>query len=110
SAAPHPSASLLPYTTLFRSWNSWEWTYRRRPRANSVRMSETSWEPSFICRIRVRSERRVASDRVAEKSRSRMAAMSSSKAADCSRSEEDTSELQSRFDLVCRLRLETTKV
>src|SRR5690625_2472902 len=47
-------------------------------------MSETSWEPSFICRIRVRSERRVASDRVAEKSRSRMAAMSSSKAADCS--------------------------
>lgn len=47
-------------------------------------MSETSREPSFICRIRVRSDRRVSAVSVAEKSRSRIAAMSSSKAEACS--------------------------
>src|SRR5699024_11771415 len=39
-------------------------------------------------------------------SRQRSPARSSSRSSGCSRSEEHTSELQSRFDLVCRLLLE----
>src|SRR5207249_11265767 len=80
-----PRSTLFPYTTLFRS--------PRRcagPRP-SARPPPTPWPPS---------------------SRRTGGAPASSPAAGtraCPRSEEHTSELQSRFDLVCRLLLEKKK-
>src|SRR5438067_11836541 len=42
-------------------------------------------------------------------SRPARATVGATRSTDCARSEEDTSELQSRFDLVCRLLLEKKK-
>src|SRR5438067_4764614 len=84
---PPPGSTLFPYTTLFRS-------PRRGPRQARRRYS-----PAKHHRTRRRSvscpRERTACRRVRW----------------CfARSEEHTSELQSRFDLVCRLLLEKKKV
>src|SRR5437868_12907898 len=80
---PPPRSTLFPYTTLFRSDAActavWSWP-RRAPPAPPIA------SPGFPCRQRLRPS----------------AAMGG-------RSEEHTSELQSRFDLVCRLLLEKKK-
>src|SRR5437868_10804043 len=78
-----PRSTLFPYTTLFRSgsrcWDSSAWRD-----ASSVR---TASGVSHLGRHRAAAPGRKASRR----------------------SEEHTSELQSRFDLVCRLLLEKKK-
>src|SRR5699024_11843079 len=85
---PHPSSTLFPYTTLFRS--------RCRSRSAQGRS-----RPSPFPRPRARLPLLVgpASHRSSDGGPS----------AGVDRSEEHTSELQSRFDLVCRLLLEKKK-
>src|SRR5207249_12022855 len=96
-----PGRSLLPYTTLFRSGKPAEidpdWigaTRRSHPEirirgglvssaTSSRRQTSRGTEPGRPIRWRIRAS-----------------------LARCPRSEEHTSELQSRFDLVCRLLLE----
>src|SRR5438067_7074703 len=84
-----PRSTLFPYTTLFRS----------------------------RCRRRARDRHRLSSPHVplSPPLRSRQALRargrgSTSRRPGWSRSEEHTSELQSRFDLVCRLLLEKKKI
>src|SRR5438105_5950734 len=79
-----PRSTLFPYTTLFRSAGGG--TSRRR--CNTV-----GWT-AICCRVRRRSSPTPAAD---------------SGPPDGIRSEEHTSELQSRVDLVCRLLLEKKK-
>src|SRR5699024_12567581 len=90
---PHPVSSVFPYTTLFRSWtgrraSAWPgtcttWIWHRNRSIARARVC-TACCVSWACRL-----------------------------TSCSgippRSEEHTSELQSRFDLVCRLLLEKKK-
>src|SRR2546421_6546370 len=79
-----PRSTLFPYTTLFRSL-------------------EVDLRPAQVAeglRERARSHRDVAADALAGGEWSSDV---------CSRSEEHTSELQSRSDLVCRLLLEKKK-
>src|SRR5690349_22122158 len=78
-----PRSTLFPYTTLFRSY--WAWRSARAALARS--------KPPLSC------------------ARGCGAGAASSESADqrISRSEEHTSELQSRRDLVCRLLLEKKK-
>src|SRR5207248_11425787 len=85
---PPPRSTLFPYTTLFRS---------RRRRANAV-----SARPARALLPAVPRQDRAARARL----RSR------TKPADPApgRSEEHTSELQSPYDLVCRLLLEKKKI
>src|SRR5699024_12596003 len=81
----HPKSTLFPYTTLFRS-------YRRQ-----CGRSEADLQESGAClhgRFRYGGKREHAEGLLSEPSRS----------------EEHTSELQSRFDLVCRLLLEKKKI
>src|SRR5690349_22193666 len=74
-----PGSTLFPYTTLFRSGGN-------RPRGRGTTPGESGPTPS-----RYRAPRLAA------------------RATRCGRSEEHTSELQSRRDLVCRLLLEKKK-
>src|SRR5690606_40873692 len=98
---PPPRASLLPYTTLFRSSGDWVgtlivfWQYGQRTRrpANSSRTlsffphwSHANWKYIDLCSLWGEPRRPPASR--------------------FPRSEEHTSELQSRENLVCRLLLE----
>src|SRR5438067_9537254 len=83
-----PRSTLFPYTTLFRS--------RRRPSPAWVR------KLSRFSAISVRDEN---SWHLVRGGTDREAAL----VVDPCRSEEHTSELQSRFDLVCRLLLEKKK-
>src|SRR5207247_10652902 len=88
---PHPRSTLFPYTTLFRSsdrkrsiaWSS----VSGRSSAMKRSMRERSPSGSSGASSRTSPVLRAASDR----------------------SEEHTSELQSRVDLVCRLLLEKKK-
>src|SRR5206468_7239932 len=83
---PPPRSTLFPYTTLFRSPGR-----RRRPRGRSTRPAATGhWWCWPTCPASTAHRTRCAT---------------------CSwnRSEEHTSELQSRSDLVCRLLLEKKK-
>src|SRR5438874_4318148 len=87
---PPPSSTLFPYTTLFRSSSS-------RPAA---------------ARTLARSPREVRNDAgslVPTRVSVRMTSTATSPADPGGRSEEHTSELQSRRDLVCRLLLEKKK-
>src|SRR5687768_18077627 len=80
-----PRSTLFPYTTLFRS-------SRPTPRSNRVSRPSLPWSCSFrggSCQTSCRG------------SRSRQTS---------GRSEEHTSELQSRLHLVCRLLLEKKKL
>src|SRR5438874_9153536 len=78
-----PRSTLFPYTTLFRSHRRWR--HRPRPR------SDTDWWTADRC------------GPVLAATRKRPRPWSGK------RSEEHTSELQSRRDLVCRLLLEKKK-
>src|SRR5438105_5655795 len=81
----HPSSTLFPYTTLFRSG-------ARRSKRASVPARIESFSPASLPTTRI--------------SRPTFAR---SGLRGISRSEEHTSELQSRVDLVCRLLLEKKK-
>src|SRR3712207_8460868 len=87
-----PRSTLFPYTTLFRSPPPPP--RRAPPRRPSVRRSR---------RTPGRGRRRVAARRAAARDAARGSSCS------CPRSEEHTSELQSRQYLVCRLLLEKKK-
>src|SRR2546428_7474442 len=87
-----PRSTLFPYTTLFRSQRhpqdeSGPATHRHRARRAAAR-----WGPAISAPERAREQH----ERTAEE-------------IDPVRSEEHTSELQSRSDLVCRLLLEKKK-
>src|SRR5690349_24724573 len=81
---PPPRSTLFPYTTLFRS-RRYDRGTQRSPRSPSRRIEGRSARPGWH-----RSPSRFDAARPA-------------------RSEEHTSELQSRRDLVCRLLLEKKK-
>src|SRR5690349_22838337 len=84
-----PRSTLFPYTTLFRS--------ERRGTGVPVRRREHAWRGQS-CGVRsVRGEAPHAEQSAQRRERRR------------ARSEEHTSELQSRRDLVCRLLLEKKK-
>src|SRR5690349_24194635 len=90
-----PRSTLFPYTTLFRSRR------RRRGRAGEHAVAER----------RARRGRRLVSGR-RERQRDRQRPVrpgEPGRQAAADRSEEHTSELQSRRDLVCRLLLEKKK-
>src|SRR5690349_24769321 len=84
-----PRSTLFPYTTLFRSGST---AARRTARFPANRRPPAPVRPAAAARRKVHAD----SDRDA---------MSAARA----RSEEHTSELQSRRDLVCRLLLEKKK-
>src|SRR5207249_10635167 len=101
STAPHPSflmtppappSTLFPYTTLFRSRPP-----APRPAAVGLpaRDRPTAW--------------RSTPERLLPYTAVRRRAFRTTRSRGCTRSEEHTSELQSRFDLVCRLLLEKKK-
>src|SRR5437868_8795141 len=81
---PPPRSTLFPYTTLFRSQSA----LTRRESRRRVVASPRVFRAGDRCRSRLEPGQE---DHVA------------------GRSEEHTSELQSRFDLVCRLLLEKKK-
>src|SRR5438067_10235620 len=84
-----PTSPLFPYTTLFRSGRADVPPRPPRPDAG---------------RPRLRAERRLPAT-----ARGRVAPAGTPRGTPAARSEEHTSELQSRFDLVCRLLLEKKK-
>src|SRR5687768_18275288 len=91
---PPPRPTLFPYTTLFRSLN-------RPPSQQRTPPLPPPWRP-----------RAAAGGRpcgAATRARAAATYASTSCAASLSRSEEHTSELQSRLHLVCRLLLEKKK-
>src|SRR5699024_11929960 len=97
-----PRSTLFPYTTLFRS-RQWQTLFYERNYSNTKLREESAYVPDFVelseamgCEsIRVTSEEEIlpAIQRAREINDRPV------------RSEEHTSELQSRFDLVCRLLL-----
>src|SRR2546422_3244463 len=91
-----PRSTLFPYTTLFRShrWGTADWSVRGAGRGGA-RPAQTD---------RVRIWRRAAIRRAG----ARHGILDTHQLAE-SRSEEHTSELQSRLHLVCRLLLEKKK-
>src|SRR5207249_11734292 len=93
---PHPAPTLTPYTTLFRS--------RARPQAEDIRRRRA--QPAVPARgaaLRAPLRRGMVDGHSVDRLPARLAAQAGR--AD-RRSEEHTSELQSRFDLVCRPLLE----
>src|SRR5438067_10804490 len=89
----HPRSTLFPYTTLFRS------------HAGTLRVEEMMADQQFVPRAAERRQIDVGDAHPAgvvevPQSKDRVTP---------ERSEEHTSELQSRFDLVCRLLLEKKK-
>src|SRR5207249_9919193 len=101
SLPPPPRSTLFPYTTLFRS--SWDSTLSQRigesvrffHRCRQSRNSDDAW--IFVCNLINKSLLPLVYFVVRTAPLRRQ------------RSEEHTSELQSRFDLVCRLLLEKKK-
>src|SRR5206468_10732098 len=83
-----PQTTLFPYTTLFRSTE----------------------EPSAGSRPNLIMVSGISTPAVAERTRFSVVAAVMTKPSDTFRSEEHTSELQSRSDLVCRLLLEKKKI
>src|SRR3712207_8557513 len=91
-----PRSTLFPYTTLFRSRRG---TRRREPRGRRERGCAQGRRRSW------RHRRRHRRDRLRERRRTYSSRRSRSR-----RSEEHTSELQSRQYLVCRLLLEKKNI
>src|SRR5207249_10863969 len=97
---PTPSSPLFPYTTLFRSRSQLELFSRTKHRADELPPGTHHVSANAGC------------DRVQGPLAARRGGVRSFRRWQdgCeSRSEEHTSELQSRFDLVCRLLLEKKK-
>src|SRR5437868_11643791 len=84
-----PRSTLFPYTTLFRS-------------DEETRLLRTALVP-FVARQGGEPDLQAEARRLAD------GWLKDRKGVDSDRSEEHTSELQSRFDLVCRLLLEKKK-
>src|SRR5699024_11223833 len=97
---PHPPSSpLFPYTTLFRSKQ--KVTYEEDPATGETVEVRTPYaETKVINRANIQA---------VLGSSFRITGLDSNAEAAELRSEEHTSELQSRFDLVCRLLLEKKK-
>src|SRR5699024_12702803 len=96
---PLPSSSaLFPYTTLFRSRGWYGVRKRQRPNPHTASASTPRREPEHHPTLPRHRRRTTLRTPCAVDTRRRP-----------SRSEEHTSELQSRFDLVCRLLLEKKK-
>src|SRR3712207_7114295 len=92
-----PRSTLFPYTTLFRSENSATLSWRKR-RQNSCRGERAVTSPvAEGCAVASGLSRRTSDALTGERWRALL------------RSEEHTSELQSRQYLVCRLLLEKKK-
>src|SRR5438067_10535092 len=96
---PTPTSTLFPYTTLFRSLMN-----KGNALQSQGRLAEA--EAAFECAIEIREALVRAGRRDLENGLA-MALVNKGNA--LRRSEEHTSELQSRFDLVCRLLLEKKK-
>src|SRR5438067_4310310 len=91
-----PRSTLFPYTTLFRSAQyAWRWDGRKKNAAGR--------------RVFCRNEMVWSMIEIKSNSGKVIAAQNTLLPAAFFRSEEHTSELQSRFDLVCRLLLEKKK-
>src|SRR2546421_7821446 len=91
-----PRSTLFPYTTLFRSRYADCWrTMGKRKRI----------DPGTAELLRTDPTLRLLGERIAY----REAKLAAARCARLARSEEHTSELQSRSDLVCRLLLEKKK-
>src|SRR5699024_12032784 len=95
-----PGASRFPYTTLFRS-SFWHWALgadgghgHAQPPFRSSRLIGAERQPTSDCRQSLQQSPAVRLSNIGIERRVRK------------RSEEHTSELQSRFDIVCRLLLE----
>src|SRR5207249_8925050 len=93
---PPPTSTLFPYTTLFRS----------RPSPGAAGCAPLRRQPRYGV-LHGERPRRHRGARSARGFRDRTAP--GARGGRPSRSEEHTSELQSRFDLVCRLLLEKKK-
>src|SRR3712207_7104171 len=92
-----PRSTLFPYTTLFRSLRRREVPPGPRPGARLAGLHELGPDLAVGLQVRRRSARRAATR--GERMKCHV----------CTRSEEHTSELQSRQYLVCRLLLEKKK-
>src|SRR5687768_17918228 len=88
-----PISTLFPYTTLFRSWPRPATRNGPEPGARYRRRMQKGRERELAAFLHCRSSGPVPGRR----------------AKTCPRSEEHTSELQSRLHLVCRLLLEKKK-
>src|SRR5207249_10056455 len=98
--SPTPRSTLFPYTTLFRSSASAS-REKVTHSAHASRPNRTSARRDTCTHVRGQSHDVAQGDEAGR-------AIATS-AASPARSEEHTSELQSRFDLVCRLLLEKKK-
>src|SRR5207249_10646521 len=98
----HPAPPLLPYTTLFRSVVGAPVATGDGVRAERQGRTDSSRGGGFRCRRGVfdELERRAAQDRGLDAGDPRYRRRDGGDGNGCSRSEEHTSELQSRFDLV----------
>src|SRR5690606_41835538 len=94
-----PESSLVPYTTLFRSRNG---RCRRQARRRTAGSAHTA-------RRRAAPQPKAASPRAAARKWRRTGDGNAPRARQVARSEEHTSELQSRENFVCRLLLEKKK-
>src|SRR5699024_12491278 len=92
---PRPRSTLFPYTTLFRSLRSVGARPRPRPGAMSGGLACALWRSPSPSKCPIQRFRTPTNVGYHHHHGAR-------------RSEEHTSELQSRFDLVCSLLLETT--
>src|SRR5206468_7672714 len=102
TAPPAPHTPLFPYTTLFRS----------RPEGDAHRTVSAAHEPRRATAAAQRPQGRHEPRRPparADRARRALSPRARVSAHRETRSEEHTSELQSRSDLVCRLRLEKKK-
>src|SRR5207247_9598199 len=100
SPPPPTTSTPLPYTTLFRSWDL---AAAEKAGYEDFFLKEMHEQPTAIrdtLRGRIGSGSRLALDDLR---------MPEEQIQDVDRSEEHTSELQSRVDLVCRLLLEKKK-
>src|SRR5687768_17670492 len=99
---PPPTSTLFPYTTLFRSSR-----YRTVPSCSSIHGSPHVWRTVPFAASPTESFSSQSTP-ISPTDRSASATRTTA-ASDPGRSEEHTSELQSRLHLVCRLLLEKKK-
>src|SRR5207249_10832220 len=98
---PPPRSTLFPYTTLFRSYELRRTRHQRRSRRSNHRHTR-----SRPCDVRLALGTNPNLPARGWRERAGLAGSLRVAHMITARSEEHTSELQSRFDLVCRLLLE----